>query len=561
MTVIMNEQPKLCEIDLSKSGTEFDVLVQHHLPVKVRNLFPDTVVPFSLYLPAFDKSEQRLDLEIFLKEGNLYANDLHRYFDEQSIPEVYIDKGRQNEFFSYFNQHLRKVLDSQEIQPEEKTRLLYDHAEDVIKKVFREKPTPSNVRLGQQLVGQIATQFSMDNVSADALFSLFSKDYYTFSHCVQVAMLGMSFCRFLKWSAEEVADFGLGAFFHDIGKNCIDEDLLNKPGRLTPDEFELVKRHAVMGYQQLRSAQLVSRDQLSVVLQHHEAADGSGYPQRLKGLAIHRYARVAHIVDCFDALTTRRPYKEALPHSTALQIMSVEMRESFDPQLLKAFITFIAKGNRMRDALEESHMSVEIGTQVVIQFQGDETRLKTLLVGMEAGSYLILRIPRQATVDRHLKEGRQIVGRYAHQGSVFGFKATILGHIRLPLRLLFVSFPVRVENVNLRKEPRIDCHLPAEAEVQGTRIEGFLGDLSSGGCRFLGKEDASRLAEGVVPGTPVTIRSPCFEKSGIVLIRGIIRTTGQEEGKPGFGIQFAELAPEAIRSFKECVDRIMTPAR
>lgn len=562
MTTTMNELPRLQEIDLSKGAERLDALLQYHLPIKIRDLFPDTELPFSLYLPSVDKATQRFDLEVLLKEGGLYSTELHRYFEEQDISEIYIDQGKQNDFFTYFNVHLRKVLDSKEVDPEFKTRLLYDHAEDVVRKVFREKPTPTNVRLGQQLVGQIATQLAVDDVSVEALFSLFSKDYYTFSHCVQVAMLGMSFCRFLKWNGEEVADFGLGALFHDIGKNSIDEALLNKPGRLEPHEFELVKRHAVMGYQQLRSAQLISKDQLSVVLQHHEASDGTGYPQKLKGKEIHRYARVAHIVDCYDALTTRRPYKDALPRTTALQIMSVEMTGSFDPFLLKAFISFLKIDEEAEPTREPEGLRIKLGTQVIIQFEGDDTRIKTLFVGMEAGNYLILRIPRQAPVDRLLKEGKPLVGRYADEGSIYGFKATFLGHCRMPLRLLFVSYPKRVENVNLRKEPRIDCHLPAEVSVHdGTWIPGFLSDLSFGGCKFIAKEQKNFCGDPVEPGQEVTIRSPWFKKSGIHHIDGIVRNVGPDQSKIVIGIQFAETDSEASRNLRECIEQITMLAK
>lgn len=339
---------RLFGLKIVQSGefkTEFDNAVRNCLPIKVRGLFPETAFPCDFFYPFFKQSKNIVELERLFAKGQIYGDEIRIFIKNQSITAIYLKQSDEDVFTDYFNTNLKKLLKSSEIQPERKTELLYDNAEQIVQKVFRERPNHSNIAMGHEFAKNFAAHISTDNVSSNALFSLFAKDYHTFTHSVQVALLGMSFCKFLGWKMERVADFGLGALFHDIGKNCIDEDILNKPGRLDEDEFEIVKKHPMMGFQQIRQTETMSREQLFVVLQHHEAMDGSGYPSHLKAHQIHKYARVARIVDIYDALTTRRVYKDAVPPSNALQIMIREMKEGLDLSLLQAFIKFLTEGN------------------------------------------------------------------------------------------------------------------------------------------------------------------------------------------------------------------------
>ena len=119
--------------------------------------------------------------------------------------------------------------------------MLFDNAEGVVKRVFRgasERIEYSDRQTDRRRF--YATHHVLDDTSATAILSLFSKDYYTFSHCVQVSTLGMSFCKFLGSSKPEITDFGLGTLFHDLGKNEISDNILNKHGKLEKSEFEIL---------------------------------------------------------------------------------------------------------------------------------------------------------------------------------------------------------------------------------------------------------------------------------------------------------------------------------
>ncbi len=555
----MNEDGlKLREISLEEFEADFDDIVRGYLAVRTRDLFPETALPFDVFFLFLDNTKKLLRLEPLLVNGQTYSMALHDQLASEAIDEVYVHVSGEANFLKYLNYYVQKAMASREVLNDRKTELLYDHAEIVVKKTFRDRPSRGNITMGKQLMETISTHLMAENISAEALLSLFVKDYDTFAHSVQVALLGMAFCRFLKMSKEEVFDFGLGALFHDVGKNSIDDAILNKPGSLEQSEFEVVKKHTLLGYHQLKDTQLLSRAQLSIVLHHHEAVDGSGYPQALRGNQIHLFARIARIVDCFDALTSRRVYKEAYSRSEALELMAEEMGATFDQKLFSSFKKFLFLNESTSQEAQPKRMDVELGTQIVIQFEDKGLRLKTVLVGMETGQYLIVRAPNISQIHGELREGRHLIARYIHSGIIYGFRATILSYIQRPLRLLLLSFPKAIERVNLRKDPRIECFLPVQMEIREKTCNGAIVDLSVGGCRVVMKQSESVLPEKDLSGVNVIIRTQLIGQTETDLLTGIIRNVHNDEGKYILGVQFIDLTVKVKQHIEKCVENVLS---
>src|SRR5690348_3899325 len=128
----------------------------------------------------------------------------------------------------------------------------------------------------------------------------------------------------------------IGAIVHDVGKLIIPSETLNKPGKLAPDEWELIKRHPVAGVEMLSDMDFPG-DVIPMVRSHHERWDGQGYPDELAGDQIPRSARILCIADVYDALTSRRSYKGALTHDAAMEIMRTDVAKQFDPDLFEHF--------------------------------------------------------------------------------------------------------------------------------------------------------------------------------------------------------------------------------
>ncbi len=161
-------------------------------------------------------------------------------------------------------------------------------------------------------------------------------DDYAHLHSVAVCALMMNFARQLGMPEPTVRDYGLAGLVHDVGKIRVPEALLTKPGRLTPEEYELVKTHAEEGYTVLAAVSGIPPAALDVARHHHEKLDGSGYPAGLTGGEISLVARMGAICDIYDALTSNRPYKRAWPVAQVLAEMG-QWEGHLDRDLLQCF--------------------------------------------------------------------------------------------------------------------------------------------------------------------------------------------------------------------------------
>lgn len=165
--------------------------------------------------------------------------------------------------------------------------------------------------------------------------SIESSDSYTHGHCSRVADVAVRVAEVLGLGALEVTTIRLGAYLHDLGKVRVPHEILNKPGRLTPEEFAVVQQHPVWGIELLQDIEF-PWDLKPIIRWHHEKADGSGYPDRLRGAEIPVAAQVVGIADVYDALTTTRAYRAAMPHEAALAEIG-RMSAAWSPAVVAAF--------------------------------------------------------------------------------------------------------------------------------------------------------------------------------------------------------------------------------
>ncbi len=174
--------------------------------------------------------------------------------------------------------------------------------------------------------------------------SIESKDLYTQGHCIRVADLGCAlWARVCADDDTSIFWFRIGALLHDVGKLLVPATVLNKSGKLTVDEWALVRRHPTAGVELLADTEF-PWDVRPIVESHHERWDGGGYPHGLAGEAIPLSARVLCIADVYDALTSKRGYKEALSHDSAMALMRADVGTQFDPTLFAAFEIIVRRG-------------------------------------------------------------------------------------------------------------------------------------------------------------------------------------------------------------------------
>jgi len=182
----------------------------------------------------------------------------------------------------------------------------------------------------------------VDNIKAERdvvslLLLLNSQDDYTYQHSVQVGMLSYYIARWLGWSEEETVRAGKAGFLHDIGKCKVPDEILNKPDKLTDDEFSEVKNHPRYGYDILKSS-MDDSGILLAALQHHERMDGSGYPLGLTQDNIHPLARIVAVADVYSAMISSRAYSEKRDLLIVLKEMHELSFSKLDPDITHTFI-------------------------------------------------------------------------------------------------------------------------------------------------------------------------------------------------------------------------------
>ena len=171
---------------------------------------------------------------------------------------------------------------------------------------------------------------------------LSTKDGYTFTHSVNVCASAVVIGIGMGMNNEELKALAQGALLHDIGKMAVDPDILNKPARLTDEEYQEMKKHVIYGYNMLKGNNAVSARSKAGLYQHHENEDGTGYPQGLVGDQIHIFGKIIHVADVYDALTAKRCYKEAMNPADALEYLMAHAGTQFDREVVQVFLRYVA---------------------------------------------------------------------------------------------------------------------------------------------------------------------------------------------------------------------------
>ena len=168
-------------------------------------------------------------------------------------------------------------------------------------------------------------------------------DTYTFQHSVSICALLVSFTHSLGMDPATVEEAGLGGLLHDVGKMKIPNEILNKPGKLTDEEFGIMKSHASLSRDLLLGVSGISEMVIQIAGEHHEKMDGGGYPRGIAGDAISQIGRMTAVVDVYDALTNDRPYRPAWTPTQTLEYIRAESGKHFDPAIVEAFLHLLAR--------------------------------------------------------------------------------------------------------------------------------------------------------------------------------------------------------------------------
>lgn len=287
-----------------------------------------------------------------LKPGMILAKDIMLY-NKSSFNTLLLSKGHVLNN-SYINKILNQDIDGAYIESESFSDIIVEpyindrlksKALTQIKDVYYDFQMSSN-KINAKTVNKISCIVN-DLVSEllykdDLTYNIIdfkNYDSYTFQHCLNVAILSISTGISLKLNESSLHELGIAGMLHDIGKMLIPVEILNKPGKLTDEEFTIIKEHPVNAVKQLKN--LVSSDVLRAIESHHEKLDGTGYPYGRTENNISYYAKILAVCDVYDALTSDRPYRKATFSNEVIEYIMGCADTHFDYDILKHFIKII----------------------------------------------------------------------------------------------------------------------------------------------------------------------------------------------------------------------------
>lgn len=302
--------------------------------VPLSNFRVDEVTDFNIYLQSDENKEP-----VLYRHKNLtFTAEVMERLREHHVEYVYIDYGDKYAYEVYLESHLGEILDDPDVSPERKSTVLYGSLTHLVEDLIAEPRAAEVVSRSKQMVENSCKFLFNEEASLKHMMQVCSFDYYTYTHSVNVFVFATALGAQFYPQEYISGDFGLGALLHDIGKHEIPDSILNCPGKLTDEQFTVMKGHPGIGYDILKEKNEVSDIVLNMVRHHHEKLEGGGYPDNLSGEEICREVRILTIADIFDALTTQRSYKDAMPSFKALQLMKQEMTRQLDPDLFNVFI-------------------------------------------------------------------------------------------------------------------------------------------------------------------------------------------------------------------------------
>ena len=300
------------------------------LPIAVDTLTVSASLPFDLFLFADPKippvlfREQQLALE---------PSDFERFRD-QEVTALYI---RVSDHTAYLRFLLGTVLRDESVPAPRRFQVLQTAHRTVFETAFKSRSVDRVIGFAGEFGEELANIVNDETLAAGELLDLMAHDYYTYTHATNVGVLSLLIGREIGMGVTDgVVALATGAVLHDVGKRRIAPALLNERKRLTNRQLEAIQEHPTLGFLEVCDRQDVLRDQLMMIYQHHERWDGRGYPVGVAGEEIHPWARICAVADVYDAISSARPYRAAMPSKKVWEVLDDGAGRHFDPEFVKA---------------------------------------------------------------------------------------------------------------------------------------------------------------------------------------------------------------------------------
>lgn len=215
---------------------------------------------------------------------------------------------------------------------------------EVMKDMLHDISSGKNINMERvdDVSESIFTRINENRDIVGCLGQIRSADEYTYTHSINVSLLSMLIGKWMKLDAATIKLLVQTGLLHDIGKTKINPEILNKPEKLSVEEFNEIRKHPVYGYRIIEKIPGISKDVCMGILMHHEREDGTGYPVGIKGNQIHKFAKIIAISDIYDAMTSNKSYREKEPPFEVFELMENKTFGLLDPTVVNAFLNNMA---------------------------------------------------------------------------------------------------------------------------------------------------------------------------------------------------------------------------
>ncbi len=285
------------------------------------------------------------DVALYIKTGGnyvLYKSNGHDFSDhdherlsKNGVEFVFVSKNDMDVITSHMEASAERLLKSDILNARAKGKMIYQTSINFVDDIFNNPEKSTDLDRTRRLIENLMLYLSDNPDAINSLETVMTHNYHTFVHSLQVASLTLLMhSEAYTLSRDEMLDVGTGAILHDFGKIFVPQEILNKSGKLTEAEIEVLKRHPEEGYAFLQSKGALSPVSLTIVRLHHERCNGSGYPLGLTSREIPRSAQITGIADVYCTLTTDNRGNRTMPPHIAVQLMRNQMKELFSPALL-----------------------------------------------------------------------------------------------------------------------------------------------------------------------------------------------------------------------------------
>lgn len=278
----------------------------------------------------------RNDKELLLEKNLPITEPVKTRIDQ--VRELYIREEDMTVYNTFIDKIVQAVAQNTKIAITKKAAVIYRQASVILDEMFSNPEALENVPKSKKVVNTFVNTIFSDSHAIESLIKITAYDYYTHTHSINVCVYALSLGSYLKLTEEVLEELGMSALLHDLGKSKVDKNITNKNGRLTHDEYQQMKHHPSYGYAIAVKLGISDRRVLDGIRHHHEKLDGSGYPDGLYGMQITLFARIIAVCDVFDALSTKRTYKDRLSSFDALHLMKETMKNHLDMEIVDDFI-------------------------------------------------------------------------------------------------------------------------------------------------------------------------------------------------------------------------------